>query len=128
MGHGGNRISCPREVPILNITKFSLSPNSFTGFRETAFAYATFSAGVLYQVTRACSMGQLRTCGCDTRVKGEDVDFQWGGCSHDIQFGTSFVEEFLDSREKGRDMQSKMNLHNNRAGRIVSIMSLCGII
>ncbi|XP_071792364.1 protein Wnt-10a-like isoform X2 [Asterias amurensis] len=88
------------------------------GFRETAFAYATFSAGVLYQVTRACSMGQLRTCGCDTRVKGEDVDFQWGGCSHDIQFGTSFVEEFLDSREKGRDMQSKMNLHNNRAGRI----------
>ncbi|XP_038047890.1 protein Wnt-10b-like [Patiria miniata] len=88
------------------------------GFRETAFAYATISAGVLYQVTRACSMGQLRTCGCDTSFAGDGVDFEWGGCSHDIQFGTSFVETFLDIKERGRDMQSKMNLHNNGVGRI----------
>ncbi|XP_035904469.1 protein Wnt-10a [Anopheles stephensi] len=43
--------------------------------------------------------------------------WKWGGCSHNMAFGVEFSELFLDSREKGSDIQSQINLHNNRAGR-----------
>uniref|UniRef100_A0AAG5DWM4 Protein Wnt n=1 Tax=Anopheles atroparvus TaxID=41427 RepID=A0AAG5DWM4_ANOAO len=43
--------------------------------------------------------------------------WKWGGCSHNMAFGVEFSELFLDSREKGTDIQSQINLHNNRAGR-----------
>uniref|UniRef100_A0A182QAD7 Protein Wnt n=1 Tax=Anopheles farauti TaxID=69004 RepID=A0A182QAD7_9DIPT len=43
--------------------------------------------------------------------------WKWGGCSHNMAFGVEFSELFLDSREKGADIQSQINLHNNRAGR-----------
>uniref|UniRef100_A0A182WGH3 Protein Wnt n=1 Tax=Anopheles minimus TaxID=112268 RepID=A0A182WGH3_9DIPT len=43
--------------------------------------------------------------------------WKWGGCSHNMAFGIEFSELFLDSREKGSDIQSQINLHNNRAGR-----------
>jgi len=38
-----------------------------------------------------------------------------------MDFGIEFSELFLDAREKAEDIQSKINLHNNNAGRIVSI-------
>lgn len=34
-----------------------------------------------------------------------------------MEFGVDFSEMFLDTREKGRDIQSKINIHNNNAGR-----------
>jgi hypothetical protein len=49
--------------------------------------------------------------------------WQWSGCAHNLQFGMQFSELFLDSREKGgADLQSKVNLHNNKAGRMVRII------
>ena len=46
--------------------------------------------------------------------------WKWGGCSHNMDFGVEFSKLFLDCREKAGDIQSKINLHNNHAGRIVS--------
>ncbi|XP_062548291.1 protein Wnt-10a [Armigeres subalbatus] len=43
--------------------------------------------------------------------------WKWGGCSHNMAFGVEFSELFLDTREKGGDIQSQINLHNNHAGR-----------
>lgn len=43
--------------------------------------------------------------------------WKWGGCSHNMDFGVEFSELFLDTREKGSDIQTKINLHNNHAGR-----------
>lgn len=48
--------------------------------------------------------------------------WKWGGCSHNMAFGAEFSELFLDTREKGGDIQSQINLHNNHAGRKVSAM------
>jgi hypothetical protein len=46
--------------------------------------------------------------------------WKWAGCSHNIDFGIEFSELFLDSREKAGDIQSQINLHNNKVGRLVS--------
>lgn len=47
--------------------------------------------------------------------------WKWAGCSHNIDFGVEFSELFLDSREKAGDLQSQINLHNNKVGRAVRI-------
>lgn len=46
--------------------------------------------------------------------------WKWSGCSHNIDFGIEFSEMFLDVREKAGDIQSQINLHNNKVGRVVS--------
>lgn len=101
--------------------------HSVTGYRETAFAYAILAAGVAHNVARACSMGRLLSCSCDpssytdkTPTNTRDVQWKWGGCSHNLEYGMDFSRQFLDAREKGGDIQSTVNLHNNQAGRLVS--------
>ncbi|XP_024887768.1 protein Wnt-10a-like [Temnothorax curvispinosus] len=112
----------------------SLTPSSRTqqssvllqrGYRETAFAYAISAAGVAHNVARACSMGRLLPCSCDpssyrdkTSTNTGDVQWKWGGCSHNLEYGMEFSKQFLDTREKAGDIQSTVNLHNNQAGRL----------
>lgn len=108
------------------------------GYRETGFVYAISSAGVAHSVSRACSMGRLLSCGCDpssyagyrtTAGKapggggggGSATQWKWGGCSHNLEYGMEFSKQFLDAREVAGDIQSTVNLHNNQAGRNVSI-------
>ncbi|KAK3721215.1 hypothetical protein RRG08_044224 [Elysia crispata] len=109
------------------------SPILARGYKETAFAYAISAAGVTHQVSKACSMGKLKSCGCDMQLHGRrgrhmrrDVsrDFQWGGCSHNIHFGAQYARKFLNSRDRARDIHSQINLHNNRAGRLAVIRNV----
>ncbi|XP_046675324.1 protein Wnt-10a isoform X2 [Homalodisca vitripennis] len=94
------------------------------GYRESAFSYAISAAGVAHSVARACGQGTLLTCGCEPRsfskTRGNSKNrWKWGGCSHNLDFGIQFSTMFLDSRERGRgDIQSRINLHNNEAGRL----------
>lgn len=86
--------------------------------RESAFVYAITSAGVVHEVTRACSRGELEDCECDKNRKGiSEKGFQWGGCSDNIAYGLKFAKLFVDSGERERDARAKMNLHNNLVGR-----------
>lgn len=55
-----------------------------------------------------------------TKLKQKMARWKWAGCSHNIDFGIDFSEMFLDSREKAGDIQSQINLHNNKVGRSVS--------
>jgi len=99
--------------------------HSVTGYRETAFAYAISAAGVAHNVARACSMGRLLSCSCDPssyKTPTRDVTWKWGGCSHNLEYGMEFSRQFLDTREKAGDIQSTVNLHNNQAGRLVSVI------
>lgn len=38
--------------------------------RETSFVHAISSAGVMYSLTRNCSMGDFENCGCDNSRNG----------------------------------------------------------
>ena len=91
------------------------------GFKETAYAYAISAAGVVSQVARACSMGKLESCGCQPHLDHKTNTWKWKGCNHNVEFGHNFARKFLDFKEGAKDLHSHMNLHNNRAGRLVSI-------
>jgi wingless-type MMTV integration site family protein 1 len=106
-----------------------------TGCRETAFIYAITSAAVTHVVARSCAEGSIESCSCDyshhsrgapktqSNVHGVK-DWEWGGCSDNIGFGVKFSREFVDAGERGRSLREKMNLHNNEAGRVVSLLCI----
>lgn len=89
------------------------------GCRETAFIYSITSAAVTHQVARACAEGVIYTCTCDYRRRyPSGKNWEWGGCSDNIDFGNKFSRDFIDVVEKGRDLRYMMNRHNNEAGRL----------
>ena len=102
------------------------------GNREAAFFQAITSAGVVYQVTRACNNNKYASvCTCDRRhASSPRIDragnkvgnFKWTYCSDNIRFGMNFAHKFLDAREFGNDARVLMNKQNNLAGRTVSII------
>ncbi|XP_071808353.1 protein Wnt-8c-like [Asterias amurensis] len=88
--------------------------------REMSFVHAISSAGVMYSLTRNCSLGNFENCGCDEAKRGgkEGGDgWQWGGCSDNIKFGERISKVFVDGMEQGEDALALMNLHNNDIGR-----------
>ncbi|XP_050705258.1 protein Wnt-7b-like [Eriocheir sinensis] len=92
------------------------------GSREAAYTYSVTSAGVTHSVTTACSRGNISTFGCDDRRRGRYSSSGWKwGCSAYFRFGVRFARKFLDAREVEGDGRALMNLHNNRAGRRVSV-------
>ncbi|KAG9327921.1 hypothetical protein JZ751_017280 [Albula glossodonta] len=104
---------------------------SYVGSREAAFVYAISSAGVVYAITRACSQGELKTCNCDPHKRGrasdDRGDFDWGGCSDNINYGIKFAKAFVDAKERTvKDARALMNLHNNRCGRTCKCHGVSG--
>ncbi|KAJ8726153.1 hypothetical protein PYW07_000851 [Mythimna separata] len=98
------------------------------GFRESSFLYALTAAGVAHSVARACAQGRLISCGCDPlgyrashdpRGRAKVNKWEWSGCSHNLAYGIEFSKKFLDVREQVDDLQSKINVHNNNAGRSI---------
>uniref|UniRef100_A0A5S6QEQ8 Protein Wnt n=1 Tax=Trichuris muris TaxID=70415 RepID=A0A5S6QEQ8_TRIMR len=96
--------------------------------REKAYVHAISAAGVAYSITRACSQGDLPSCSCDKDVHRRNFknkrfhgDWEWGGCSEDVNFGERLTKDFVDSNELARSWNDPapklMNLHNNEAGR-----------
>lgn len=87
--------------------------------KETAFVHAITSAGVVYEVTRSCSKGELKECYCDRDRKQGSTEkgFTWSGCSENVAYGMHFARTFIDSRESQQDPPALMNLHNNKVGR-----------
>ena len=97
----------------------------FADTRETGFVYSISAAGVVFAVTKACSRGSLLQCSCDNTVRdiSSDGEWVWGGCHDDVNFGYVKSREFMDARRKKRrgDVTTKIQLHNNEAGRLVGI-------
>lgn len=86
--------------------------------------YAVSAAGVVFAVTKACRKGDLLQCNCDNNVRDitADGEWEWGGCHDDVGFGYMKSKEFMDERRRKKrgDLTTKIRLHNNEAGRLVS--------
>ncbi|KAK7922560.1 hypothetical protein WMY93_009462 [Mugilogobius chulae] len=88
--------------------------------RETSFVHAISAAGVMYTLTRNCSLGDLDNCGCDVSKNGKigGRGWLWGGCSDNVEFGETISKQYVDAQETGHDSRAAVNLHNNEAGRL----------
>lgn len=77
-----------------------------------------------HSIARACAEGSINNCTCYYDHKEDSgKDWEWGGCSDNAKFGHKFSRKFADVIEKGRDFRFMMNLHNNEAGRVVSVLA-----
>ncbi|XP_064631758.1 protein Wnt-8b-like isoform X2 [Lineus longissimus] len=87
--------------------------------KETSFVHAITSAGVMFTLTRNCSLGDFDKCSCDDSKKGQPggARWNWGGCSDNVRFGEKISKQFVDTLETGKDARATMNLHNNDVGR-----------
>lgn len=122
-------------------TFFSSSYFFVSDTRETGFVNAIVAAGVTFQVTRACTTGDILDCPCDKTLKKRskkypkkvinennvvpEGEWEWGGCGDNINYGFKKSKDFLDTRYKRRsDMKTLVKLHNYAAGRLVSILCI----
>jgi len=103
--------------------------------KEAAFANAVASAGVVHSISRGCRDGQLASCGCSESKRPNDLkkEWIWGGCGDNIHYGYKFAKNFIDIREREKDLVERggndhgrqlMNLHNNEAGRRAVIQNM----
>lgn len=55
-------------------------------------------------------------------MPGMGETWEWSGCDDNVNFGNRKSKDFLDSRFRKRsDIRTKVKIHNNNAGRLVSI-------
>ncbi|NWS54212.1 WNT8C protein, partial [Chunga burmeisteri] len=112
---GWERWNCPESA-----LQLSTHNRLRSATRETSFVHAISSAGVMYTLTRNCSMGDFESCGCDDSRNGRvgGRGWVWGGCSDNVDFGERISKLFVDALETGHDTRALINLHNNEVGRL----------
>ena len=95
-----------------------------SGFKETAFMYAVTSASLTHSFARACGLGLLQRCTCDTSRKPKlpNDQWKWGGCGDNFQFGQKFTKKFLNARGHDEDLRAKLDMHNSNVGIKVSTL------
>lgn len=82
------------------------------------------------EVSRACSMGKLETCGCRQFFQESMNTWSWQGCERNVDFADWFTKNFHRQTDgngvkgqpaKAKDVLFKVHQHNNRVGRLVSV-------
>ncbi|XP_062574103.1 protein Wnt-11b-2-like [Saccostrea cucullata] len=107
-----------------------LSRDLTRGTREQAYVYAIASASLVHSIARACSVGVTTKCSCGALPNHPpQEEFKWGGCGDDLKYGLHFGQQFTDAElmKKGKirnSKKSKMNSHNNAAGRLIVAQSM----
>lgn len=102
-----------------------LSKRSSSSFdREAAFVRSITIAALIYTVAKNCSRGEIKGCDCKhDRLHSLDNNL-WStvsDCSKKFEFGERMAINLFDqTTDKRLDAQGYANIHNNRAGQIVS--------
>lgn len=123
------------------------------GTREQAFVYAMSAAAVVWRLARGCALGSLTACSCATPPRREPPapsalispssfttmsmsfntlsaknSFKWGGCGDDVRSASRMAKRFLQGTTSPGIGITKflhaVNMHNNRAGRRVSVCNM----
>ncbi|XP_067938397.1 protein Wnt-5b-like [Watersipora subatra] len=95
--------------------------------KEDAFLHAATAAGIAHAIARGCRNGLISKCSCSNMERPENLnmDWEWGGCGDNVNYGQQFATAFVDLREKESNHPkgseslalTLMNKHNNEAGR-----------
>ena len=82
--------------------------------REAAVVQAMASAAIIHIVARNCSAGQLEGCGCGKNAAAASAaeDWEWGGCSDNLDYGSRVAERHIAVPE------SLVARHNHATGRV----------
>lgn len=89
------------------------------GYRESSFTHAILAAGMVAQISRACALGNLRSCGCQPEVDHDSGLWKWTNCETNLDFADRFTRRFLDKRKSAKDLTFQSHIHNSRVGRKV---------
>ncbi|GFS59090.1 protein Wnt-8b [Trichonephila inaurata madagascariensis] len=82
----------PWGCPKSSFNVFSRS-NKQPATKERAFLHAMISSSIVFTLTRNCSQGHFKSCGCDDSKTGGMVGYKgwhWGGCSDHVKIGTEW--------------------------------------
>jgi hypothetical protein len=102
----------------------------------------------MYQITKACSRGDLKGCSCNKKLEyspqmqmpstrampvknnflNDNVGkYEWGGCSDNVLFGYKLSKQFVDSKEQeenGNGDDARQNRRPNIFGTELKLMNL----
>ncbi|KAJ8320572.1 hypothetical protein KUTeg_002159 [Tegillarca granosa] len=101
------------------------SPLLGRGYKETAFAYAISAAGVTHQVAKACSLGKLKSCGCDMSLQGKAVirNVQKKCKCHGMS-GSCEIQTCWKATPEFREVGHRLKLKYNQAAKVqVSLLN-----
>lgn len=91
--------------------------------RESGYVNAISLAAIAYSVAKMCAIGEANSCSCSEETpsppESSDVQFEIG-CSDNVEFGIHFARNFLSKRLLGLGIREKVDLHNMKAGALVS--------
>ena len=93
--------------------------------KETAFIHAISAAAITYELTLKCRHN-IRGCKCKRRKlphTWEKNGRTLNGCGDNVEFGEYETRRFFENLEKGNDARTAVNLHNNKVGREVTIVT-----
>ncbi|KAL4239644.1 hypothetical protein ACF0H5_000451 [Mactra antiquata] len=94
--------------------------------KEIAFLQAITAAGVMYSTTKTCTRQDNALCSCGSerdidQFESSTLDWQWGGCSHNVKFGEKVSKSFLGTEAASANVDQVLKSHNERAGHMVCI-------
>uniref|UniRef100_A0AAR5PFZ9 Protein Wnt n=3 Tax=Dendroctonus ponderosae TaxID=77166 RepID=A0AAR5PFZ9_DENPD len=85
-------------------------------YRETAFMYSLATSAFMYVIAQACVEGKLSNCQCAGHPKSDNpLKWDWGGCSVNTKYASTFVEKFLQLKRKG-DNPNNIMKYNSEVG------------
>lgn len=98
-----------------------ISKSQNKGTREVSFLQAISSAGIMHSVTKTCSRQGNNLCGCGSggekdSFSSDTLNWQWGGCSHNVKFGEKVSKLFLKTDSSSEHINQIIKAHNERAG------------
>ena len=93
-----------------------------TANKEASYVWALSLATIAHTVAKACKDygASLESCSCtepNQPTEGSQIEFV---CSDNFEFGLNFAEDFLTKGFHGIGRKQELDLHNIKAGRLVS--------